>query len=360
MTNKIFETVTSTKSTSPVIIVEMSGNHGNDFEVARTFVEQAITAGADIIKFQVYTPDTITLNAKGKDFQVHKDTIWNEHKTLYELYSIAHTPWDWIAAIAKQCDEAKQPWFASPFDATAVDFLESINCPAYKLASPEINDINLIEVMAKTGKPIILSTGLATQNEIDDVMAILKKHHNKFAILKCTSAYPAPLGDLNLNTIPYLRERYECAVGYSDHSEGDIAAITAVALGASVIEKHFKLDDDDISVDTEFSMNISNLPKFKKKLLDVHDATGEVSFKVPPSAQPSLSGRRSLYVSKVIKSGGLFSTDNIKSVRPAFGLAPKFLPNILGKRAAIDLQPGDRLTLEAIEDFDTSLDENNQ
>jgi pseudaminic acid synthase len=359
MTNKIFETVTSTKSTSPVIIVEMSGNHGNDIAVARTFVKQAITAGADIIKFQVYTPDTITLNAKGEDFQVHNDTIWNKHKTLYELYSLAHTPWDWIAALAKQCDEAKQPWFASPFDATAVDFLESINCPAYKLASPEINDINLIEVMAKTGKPIILSTGLATKSEIDVVVEVLKKHHNNFAILKCTSAYPAPLGDLNLNTIPYLCERYKCAVGYSDHSEGDIAAIAAVALGASVIEKHFKLDDDDTSVDTQFSMNISNLPNFKKKLLDAHDATGQVSFEVPPSAQPSLSGRRSLYVSKAIKSGELFSTDNIKSVRPAFGLEPKFLPNILGKHAAIDLQPGDRLTLEAVKNFDAVLNKSN-
>lgn len=356
MRTKIFKEITSVFNEKPVIIAEMSGNHGNNLDTAKKFVDEAIAARADIIKFQVYTPDTITLNASGPDFQVHGDTIWSEYKTLYDLYSLAHTPWDWVAEMAKKCDEAGQPWFASPFDETAVNFLESINCPAYKLASPEINDFNLVEVMARTGKPIIVSTGLASEEELDAVVDIIKNYHNDFALLKCTSAYPAPLEDLNLKTILYLKDRYQCPIGFSDHSKGDTAAIVAIACGATVIEKHFKLDDDLSSVDAAFSMNISDLPDFKQKLFDAKSAIGNVTFDIPISAQPSLTGRRSLYISQKIRAGDVLGPHNIKSVRPAFGLSPKFFNMVLGKRALVDLQPGERLTANVIQDFDASLD----
>lgn len=353
MNNKIFEAVTSLDNKEPIIIAEMSGNHGNSLEKAQAFVCAAISAKPDIIKFQVYKPDTITLKSNGEDFRVHDKTIWADHGTLFDLYKIAHTPWDWIATMATQCEDSGMPWFASPFDDTAVSFLESINCPAYKLASPEVNDLGLVEAIAKTGKPFVMSTGLGSEAEVDAVIALVQKHHNSIAILKCTSSYPAPHADLNLSAIPYLKDRYNCPIGYSDHSLGDTAAIAAVALGAMIIEKHFKLDNDDISVDSQFSMAISELPNFRQKLHEARAAIGTATFDVPASAQPSLSGRRSLYVAQYIKAGDLLNRSNVKSVRPAFGMSPKFLPYVIGKRAAVDLEVGDRLTDEVIQEFDS-------
>lgn len=352
MKSELFEKITSSENSRPALIAEMSGNHASSFQHALKFVDSAISEGADIIKFQVYTPDTITLKCNQKDFAVSDTSIWKSYKYLYDLYSKAHTPWDWIAKLAKRCDDANQPWFASPFDSTAVEFLEGINCPAYKLASPEISDHGLLTDMCKTGKPIILSIGLTSEIELEEVLTIIKKYQNKFAILKCTSAYPAPLNDLNLSMIPYLAEHYGCPIGYSDHSEGEIAALTAVALGATIIEKHFKLDEDEISVDSRFSMKISELSAFKEKLLEVRRTLGEVTFDIPPSARASLSGRRSLYVTDEIKSGSVFSAENIRSIRPSFGLEPKFFQKVIGKRAMVDLKPGDRLTPDVIEDFD--------
>ena len=356
MTYSLFRDITSSDNSGPVIVVEMSGNHQSDLVSAKEFVKRAIVAGADIIKFQVYTPDTITLNSKKKDFRVQSGTIWEDHNTLYELYTLAHTPWAWVSELARLCETMGQPWFASPFDASAVAFLESINCPAYKLASPEISDINLVEVIAKTRKPLILSTGLTDQEELDQTITTIKKHHNSVAILKCTSAYPAPLEDLNLKAIPYLRDRYNCPIGYSDHSEGELAAIAAVALGATIIEKHFKLDNDNTSVDAKFSMELSKLSSFKQKLQNVYSILGTATLQMPASVEPSLTGRRSLYVAETIKVGDVFTADNIKSVRPSFGLSPKYLSKIIGRRSTKELELGDRLTLDAIEDVDQILD----
>jgi len=344
MTTSIFDRMISDESLDPIIIVEMSGNHRHSLDAAEEFVRTAITAGPDVIKFQVYRPDTITLNCHNKDFMVPQETIWSSHRSLYELYKKAHTPWDWVAALAKICDAAGMPWFASPFDTTAIDFLEEIGCPAYKLASPEINDIGLIEHMAKTGKPIIFSTGLASLEDIDLCVETIHKYHDKFGIMKCTSAYPAPTHDLNLSAIPMLQKRYGCNVGYSDHSMGMTASIVAVAMGAKFIEKHFKLDGDDLSVDSEFSMPLSQLTELKTAASVAKQCLGAPTMEIPTSVLPSLSGRRSLYVTKAVKAGEIFTVDNVKSVRPNYGMAPRYLPEVLGATATQDLQIGDRLT----------------
>lgn len=244
MTMNIFEKMTSPENVEPILIVEMSGNHGGGLKSAEEFIDTAISLKPDVIKFQVYTPDTITLNVKNEDFSVNSETIWAEHNSLYELYSIAHTPWAWIEKLAAKCDAAGQPWFASPFDLSAIEFLEQIGCPAYKIASPEINDVNLIDAISKTKKPVVVSCGLGSEQEIADAITLISRYQNNYALLKCTSAYPAPVSELNLLTIPYLREKFNCPVGFSDHSIGKTAYLVAVALGATIIEKHFKLDDD--------------------------------------------------------------------------------------------------------------------
>lgn len=344
MTTSIFDRMISDETFDPMIIAEMSGNHGHSLEAAEKFVHTAIAAGPDVIKFQVYRPDTITLDCRNKDFMVAQETIWSSYSSLYELYDKAHTPWDWVAALAKICDAAGMPWFASPFDTTAIDFLEGIGCPAYKLASPEINDIGLIEHMAKTGKPIIFSTGLASLEDIDLCVETIRKYHGKFGIMKCTSAYPAPNEDLNLSAIPMLQRRYGCNVGYSDHSMGSTASVVAVAMGAKFIEKHFKLDGDDVSIDSQFSMPLSQLAGLKDAARTAKQCLGTPTMDIPQSVLPSLSGRRSLYVAKPIKAGEVFTADNVKSVRPNYGLAPRYLPEIIGAKATQDMEIGDRVT----------------
>jgi len=325
------------------VVVEMSGNHQGTLKGAKKFINSAIKSGAEIIKFQVYTPDTITLNSNNKDFLVRSPGKWKKYQNLHSLYKKAHTPWEWVKSLTQILDKKKIAWFASPFDISSVNFLEKLKCPAYKIASPEITDINLIEKIASKKKPIIISTGLASIKDIDLAINTIKKYHKNFAILKCVSAYPTPYKDLNLKGISLLKKRYKCEVGFSDHTVDDLASKIAVCLGATIIEKHFKIDDDKKSIDEHFSMKLSKLKKFKKDLNDIQVCIGRENLAISKSAKKNLSGRRSLYVSNNIKKGEKFSTNNTKSIRPSFGMHPKYLDKILGKRSNKDLKKGDRI-----------------
>ena len=351
MIKNFFEKIIYPKNNEVKIIAEMSGNHQGTFKGANKFVRQAIKMGADAIKFQVYRPDTITLNSNKKDFLVKSEGVWGKFKTLHDLYEEAHTPWEWISKLANSLNSKKFPWFASPFDISSVDFLEELNCQAYKIASPEITDIPLIEKIALTKKPIILSTGLASLKDIDLVVKTIKKKHKKFSILKCVSSYPNPLKDLNLLSIKLIKDRYKCSVGFSDHTIGDLAAKVAVTQGATIIEKHFKNDNDDFSIDSHFSMELSDLQQFKTDLNNINIILGNDNMGLPPSARKNISGRRSLYVSKNILKGEKFSTENVKSVRPSFGLHPKYLKRIIGKKAKKNMQFADRVSLKIVEDL---------
>jgi pseudaminic acid synthase len=348
MTKKFFRKIINKKNTEIKLIAEMSGNHQGSFRGADKFVKQAIKSGADIIKFQVYKAETITLNSNKKDFLISKDGAWGKFKNLYDLYDEAHTPWQWISKLASLLDSKNFPWFASAFDETSVDFLEKINCQAYKIASPEITDIPLIEKIASTKKPIIISTGLATLKDIDLAVKTIKKRHNRFAILKCVSSYPNPIEDLNLHSIKIIKERYDCSVGFSDHTLGDLAAKVAVTQGATIIEKHFKLDEDNSSIDSHFSMKLSNLNKFKKDLNSINIILGKKKYTLSKSAKKNMSARRSLYVCKNIKKGEKFTSENVKSVRPSFGLYPKFLKKVIGTKSNRNLKTGNRLTMSLI------------
>lgn len=330
------------------VIVEMSGNHQGTIKGAKKFINSAIRSGAEIIKFQVYTPDTITLKSNNKDFFVRSSGKWKKYQNLYNLYKKAHTPWRWIKSLAKILDKKKIAWFASPFDISSVNFLEKLNCPAYKIASPEITDTNLINKIALTKKPVLLSTGVATIKDIDLAIKTIRKYHNNYAILKCVSAYPTPYEDLNLQGINLLKKRYKCEVGFSDHTVDDLASKVAVCLGATIIEKHFKVDNDINSIDEHFSMKLSELKKFQEDLNNIPVCIGKENLAISKSAKQALSGRRSLYVSNNIRKGEKFSNKNIKSVRPSFGLHPKYLVKILGKKSNKDLKIGDRVKLSLI------------
>lgn len=351
MSNSIFKNLVDINNSKIYLVAEMSGNHQNSIDKAKDFVYKAIESGADIIKFQVYKPETITFRSNSKDFKVDKDSNWNKYTNLFELYEKAHTPWDWIRQLTTILNEKKFPWFASPFDNTAVDFLEKINCPAYKLASPEITDIGLIEYISKTKKPLILSTGLASEKDLDLAINTIKKIHSDFAILKCTSAYPTPIKDLNLNAIPILRKKYNCVVGFSDHTLGFESAKIAVSLGCTIIEKHFKLNEDTSSIDEHFSAKLSDLQNFKSEINMIQLALGKNTLDIEESAVGGLSGRRSLYVVKDMQKGDIFSMDNVRSIRPSYGLHPKYLKQVLGKKAKQDIVAGMRLDEKLIDNF---------
>ena len=334
---------------APVICVEMSGNHQGSNLAAIEFARLAKAAGADLLKLQVYRPDTITIQSNQPDFRLAPDNDWARFGTLYDLYEKAHTPWDWIANVFAECKSLDLPVWASPFDPSAVRFLEDLGCPYYKIASPEITDLGLIEACARTGKPVVISTGLANQADLDDAVAVVRRFNAPLMILKCVSAYPTPVNDVNVATIPWLREKYGCAVGLSDHTLGPEAAYAATALGAAMIEKHFRMPEDDTSIDAMFSMSLDALPSLKASLAGVHAAIGMATLDLPEIAKPSLTGRRSLYIVADIKAGEIFTENNVRSIRPHYGLPPKYLPTILGKHAARDVSAGQRLTWDIIE-----------
>lgn len=343
-----FENLVNEDFELPQLCVEMSGNHGGDLETAKLFVERCIREKVDCIKFQVYTPETITLESRSDEFKL-LDGEWGPFEYLFDLYNAAHTPWYWIEELVKLAKQNNMAWFASPFDRTAVDFLEKLGCEAYKIASPEIVDLDLISYVAETGKPIILSTGLADQDDIGAVVELLRDRRTSFMLLHCSSAYPCPPADANLLAIRTLREKFDCPVGFSDHTLGEIAASLAVGYGAAFIEKHFKLPDDDKSVDSNFSMNLSNYEEFRRVLHDSKLMLGSGKLEICQSAKKNLWGRRSLYACADIKPGDVFSRKNIVSIRPNGGLAPLFLTSLLGRVCRRNIQFGQPLKVEDLD-----------
>jgi pseudaminic acid synthase len=332
------------------IVAEMSGNHGGSLERALEIVRAAKRSGADAIKLQTYTADTITLKCDREDFLIPAGTPWEEHSELWSLYDKAHTPWDWHKPIFREARALGLEVFSSPFDETAVELLEGLEASAYKIASPEITDIPLLERVARTGKPVIISTGISELVDIELAISTLRgAGAREIVVLKCTTAYPAPIEESNLRTISDITIRFGVLSGLSDHSIGTVAPVAAVALGASFIEKHFTLDDCKATVDSFFSSGEKEFTKMVQDIRLVDRALGFVSYEISPSAMTSLRGRRSLYVSAVIKTGEKITKHNIKSVRPSFGLHPRFYKELLGRRVKCDLQLGDRLSWEFIE-----------
>ena len=333
------------------IIAEMSGNHGGSLERALEIVRAAAKSGANAVKLQTYTAHTITLHSNAPDFQIRQGA-WQKYDSLWQLYDVAHTPWEWHADIFKEARRVGLEVFSSPFDETAVDFLESLGAVAYKIASPEINHIPLLQRVAKTKKPVILSTGVASLADLSLAVNTLREFGaGELVILKCTSAYPAPASEANLLTIPDMMERFQTVSGLSDHSIGSVVAVAAVSLGAKVIEKHFNLENESETVDSFFSMDQSEFQKFVRDIRIAEDALGNITYDVSSSAQNSLSGMRSIYVSAPIRAGETLTRKNIRCVRPAFGLHPKYFDQVLGLRVLRDLDFGDRLKLEDIESF---------
>ncbi len=328
----------------PLMIAEMSGNHNQSLDTAMAIVQAAADAGADAIKLQTYTADTITLNVHGGPFVISDERSPWAGQRLYDLYAQAHTPWDWHAAIFARARELGLLAFSSPFDPTAVDFLESLGVPAYKIASPEIVDLPLIEKVAGTGKPMIISTGMATLAEIDEaVQAARGAGARDIVLLKCCSAYPAEPEEMNLHTIPHLAEAFGVPAGLSDHTLGVAVPVAAVALGACVIEKHLALSRSLPGPDVAFSLEPAEFKSMVEAVRVAHQALGRVDYSLHPREMPSRACRRSLFVVQDIRAGEHFTEENVRSVRPADGLPPKYLKQVLGRSATADLKTGTAL-----------------
>lgn len=325
----------------PYLIAEMSGNHNHSLDRALEIVDAAATAGADAIKLQTYTADTMTLNLRAPGFIIDDpDSLWNGRQ-LYELYDEAHTPWDWHAPIMERAAARGLHCFSSPFDATAVDFLEDLGVPAYKIASFEMTDIPLIRKVAATGKPLIVSTGMASVAEIDQAVAAARDAGARdIILLKCTSTYPATPENSNLATILNMRDTFGCAVGLSDHTMGCGVAVASVALGACLIEKHFTLARADGGVDSAFSMEPSEFAMMRAEVDRAAMAIGAITYGGTNAEEPSKQFRRSLYIAEDMRAGDMLTERNLRAVRPGYGLPPLFLDALLGKRVARDLAAG--------------------
>ncbi|MGJ0331797.1 pseudaminic acid synthase [Aliarcobacter cryaerophilus] len=328
------------------IIAELSANHNGSLQTALDTIKVAKEIGANAIKLQTYRADTITLNSKNPDFMIDGGTLW-DGKNLYELYEEAYTPWEWHKELFDYARSIGIDIFSTPFDKSAVDFLEQFNPSAYKIASFEITDYELVRYTASKAKPIIISTGVATIDEIQDVVDICRSVGNEnIILLKCTSEYPAKLEEANLKTIPNMRDTFGVEVGFSDHTMGHIAPIVAVTLGAKVIEKHFILDKNIGGADSGFSLDKKEFEEMIKAVRDSEKLIGRVDYSLNEKREKQRRFARSLYVSKDIKEGEVFSEKNIKSVRPFYGLHPKYLKDILGKKAKKNYKFGDRLSFE--------------
>ena len=329
------------------IVAELSANHGHKIDVALESVRAAKEAGADAIKIQTYTADTITLNCDKEDFKV-KGTLWNG-RTLYDLYQEAYTPWEWHQAIFDEAKKCGLVCFSTPFDKSAVDFLESIGNPIYKIASFEITDIPLIEYAAKKGKPMVISTGIAMAEDIELAIKTCREvGNNDITLLKCTSSYPAPIEDANLLTMVDMKHRYNVKVGLSDHTMGHDVAVAAVALGATMVEKHFIMDRSIGGPDAAFSMEKKEFADMVQSIRNVEKALGDVVY---PTDSTNIKGRefcRSLYVAEDVKAGDVVTEKNVRSVRPGFGLHPKYLSEVLGKRVNKDLKKGEHFSLDMV------------
>lgn len=331
-------------------IAEMSGNHGGSLERAMAIVHAAAESGADCLKLQTYTADTITIDCNREDFQTTKGGLW-EGRTLYDLYDEAHTPWEWQASIKEECERLGMDFLSSVFDPTAVDFLEGIGTEMYKIASPELVDVPLIRYAASKGKPMVISCGMGSVEEIQDaVEACQSVGNDQVVLLKCTSEYPAVYEDMNIATIADMRERFGCPVGLSDHSMGWAADVAAVAIGACVIEKHFCLSRADATVDSAFSMEPQ---EFKAMIHDTDlakAAIGHATYELTEGERRNLTGRRSLYAVKPIAKGEAFTSENVRSIRPAYGLAPKHLDELLGRLAPRDIEFGEPIVETDLEE----------
>ena len=331
-----------------MIIAEISANHDGDIEIAKETIRAAKRAGADAIKMQTYTPETITLNCTNDDFKVQGGTIW-DGKFLHDLYQESSLPWEWHEELFNLAKEEGLICFSTPFDFTAVDFLEQLNCPIYKVASFEITDIPLIEYIAEKRKPIIMSTGIALYDDIKLAVETCRKvGNNDITILKCTSSYPAPIEEANLLMMQKIAQDFNVKVGLSDHTKGNLVPVLAVANGASVIEKHFKLNDNVGGPDASFSINEQEFKFLVDEVRKVELVMGIDSYDLSPKQILGRRYGRSLYVSKDIKSGGVLTENNIKSVRPSFGLHPKYYQEVIGKTVNKDVKKGDRLNLDFI------------
>lgn len=316
----------------PLIIAELSGNHDQSLEKALAMIDAAAAAGAQAVKLQTYTADTMTLDIDTGEFYIEdKNSLWHG-TTLYKLYQIAYTPWDWHKAIFERAKSHGMLAFSTPFDLTAVDFLESLDVPCYKIASFENSDHALLAAVAKTGKPVIMSTGMATQTELSESVAVLRANGcQQLILLKCTSHYPADPVDANLATIPHMATLFDCQVGLSDHTAGIGVAVASVVLGATVIEKHFVLDRAEGGVDAEFSLEPEEFSALVKECKRTAVALGKVTYGGTEKEQASRKFRRSLYIAEDMQAGDMFTLQNLRSIRPGLGLEPKYLPMLLGK-----------------------------
>ena len=329
------------------LIAEMSANHNQDFGQAVRIIEAAKEAGADAIKLQTYTPDTITIDCDNEYFQI-VETIW-EGKTLYQLYTEAYTPWEWQPRLKKIANNLGMDLFSTPFDHTAMDFLEKMDVPVYKVASPELVDIPLLRKIAQTGKPIIMSTGMATLTEIDEaVRTIRETGGNQLALLKCTSAYPAPPDEINLRTIPHLAEAFGVPAGLSDHTLGIAVPIAGVAWGACIIEKHFTLSRDIPGPDSAFSLEPHEFKEMVDAIRTVEKAIGKISYEITKEQEASRVYRRSLFVVKNVKKGEEFTEQNVRSIRPGFGLNTRYFDKIIGRCANKDIKRGMPITWDMV------------
>ena len=333
----------------PFIIAEMSGNHNKSLERALKIVEAAAASGAHMLKLQTYTADTLTINSNNSDFFIaDKESLW-KGKSLYELYKEAYTPWEWHEKIIKRSNELGMLCFSTPFDETAVDFLEKLNVPAYKISSYENVHLPLIKKVAQTGKPVIISTGLASQDEIKDAVQALKDGGCKeFALLKCTSSYPASPADSNILTIPDLRTQFDCEVGLSDHTIGIGAALSAIAHGATIIEKHFTLDHNDGGVDSSFSIEPSDMKTLVQESVSTWQAIGKVSYGATESEKAGLRFRRSIYIVEDMKENEKLTAKNLRIIRPGKGLLPKHYEKLLGRKVNQKLKRGTALQWEML------------
>ena len=347
MTNIVISGRCIGSDTPPYLIAELSGNHNGDINRAFAIMEAAKDAGVDAIKLQTYTADTLTINHDGADFKLNSGP-WRG-QTLYELYQEASTPWEWHERLFAKARELSITVFSSPFDETAVDFLEELGCPAYKIASFEAVDLALIRKAALTDKPVIVSTGMVTVEEIEELIKTVQvTGNNKLALLHCVSAYPATVGASNLKTIPHLSKDTGLCVGLSDHTLGTAVSVAAVSLGASIIEKHVTLNRHDGGPDSDFSLEPSELAALVRDCRDAWQAIGDVRVGRQKEAEGSTIFRRSLYIVEDMKKGEIFSSKNIRSIRPGFGMMPKHINDVLGCEAICDIARGTPLTLNLI------------
>lgn len=331
------------------IIAELSANHGHDINIAKDTIKAAKEAGADAIKIQTYTADTLTIDCDNEYFKLDSGTIW-DGRTLYDLYSEAYTPWEWQKELMEYAKSIGLIFFSTPFDKTAVDFLEELEIPVYKVASFEIMDIPLIEYIASKGKPMIMSTGVASLSDIEEAVDACKRMgNNQIILLKCTSAYPAKIEDANLNTIPNIKDTFGVEVGLSDHTLGITVPVVSIALGAKVIEKHFILDKSIGGPDSSFSLEPHEFKQMVDSVRDVEKALGKVDYSMNEKKKNSRILGRSLFVVKDIKAGEAFTEENVKSIRPSNGLAPKYYNEVIGKSASIDIERGTPLEWKYIE-----------